>query len=114
MVILYNHPKLKGRRKELRNNQTEAENLLWEKLRRNQLGYKFKRQHSIGRFILDFYCPEKKLAIELDGAQHLENKQYDKEREAYLSEFGIKTLRFWNSEVTKDLNSVIQKIVFAF
>lgn len=111
MVIIHNHPILKFRRSNLRKKQTPQEILLWARLRRNQLKYKFKRQHSIGPYILDFYCPDKKLAIELDGSQHLENKDYDKERDFYLSTLGIKTLRFWNNEVNVNMNGVIEKII---
>ncbi len=111
MTITHNHPILKPRRIELRKNQTPQEVLLWARLRGGQLSFKFKRQHSIGPYILDFYCPDKKLAIELDGSQHLDNKEYDNERNNYLLGFEIKTLRFWNNEVNKNINVVLQKIV---
>jgi len=114
MTIIHNHPILKARRSGLRIHQTPQEILLWARLRRKQLGFKFKRQHSIGPYILDFYCPDKKLAIELDGSQHLNNKQYDKERNDYLLVFKIKTLRFWNNEVNKNISGVLQKIVSEF
>jgi very-short-patch-repair endonuclease len=110
MAITHNHPILKSRRTELRKNQTPQEVFLWARLRRSQLGFKFKRQHSIGPYILDFYCPDKKLAIEIDGSQHLENKEYDNERNNYLLVLEIKTLRFWNNEVNKNMAGVLQKI----
>ena len=111
MPILHNHPVLKPRRVELRKNQTQQEVILWAYLRGAQLGFKFKRQHSIGPYILDFYCPDKKLAIELDGAQHLDNKEYDQERDNYLLTLDIKTVRFWNSEITNNISGVLQEIV---
>ncbi len=110
MTITHNHPILKERRIELRKNQTPQEVLLWARLRRNQLGFKFKRQHSIGPYILDFYCPDKKIAVELDGSQHLDNKEYDQERDNYLLGLEIKTLRFWNNEVNANIDGVLQKI----
>lgn len=73
------------------------------------MGYKFKRQQSIDRFIVDFYCASKMLVIELDGEQHLFNKEYDNERSLYLNELGIKVLRFWNSDL-KDIERVLSKI----
>jgi very-short-patch-repair endonuclease len=111
MTITHNHPVLKNRRSTLRKNQTREEALLWAYLRRSNLGYKFKRQHSVGPYILDFYCPDKKLAIELDGSQHIENKNYDKERTEYLLVLDIKVIRFWNNEVNANMNGVIQKII---
>lgn len=74
------------------------------------MGFKFKRQHSIGPYILDFYCPDKKLAIELDGSQHLNNKEYDQERDNYLLALDIKTVRFWNSEIDANIKGVLHDI----
>jgi very-short-patch-repair endonuclease len=111
MKRLNNVPKLKERRIELRKNQTPQEVVLWARLRLKNLGFKFKRQHSVGPYILDFYCPEKKLAIEIDGSQHIENKEYDNERCLYLSDLGIRTLRFWNNEINTDIVAVIDKII---
>ena len=110
MKRINNLPLLKERRIELRKNQTREEKILWERLRQNQLGFKFKRQHSVGPYILDFYCSEKKLAIELDGSHHVDNKEYDTQRSDYLSVLGIKVLRFWNSEVSANIEIVIQRI----
>lgn len=101
---------LKNRRIVLRKNQTKEETVLWNLLRRNQLGYKFKRQHSIGIYIVDFYCPSKRLIIELDGVQHLDNKEYDTERTNYFNSKDIKVIRFWNSEILKNISYVIDKI----
>jgi len=80
----------------LRKEETEAEKILWEEIRNNKLGVKFRRQHPIDKFIIDFYAPKIKLAIELDGEIHKENKEYDKMRTEYLNSKNIKVLRFWN------------------
>src|SRR5271157_6038826 len=97
-------------RKQLRKAQTQEEKILWSKLRRNQTNYKWKRQVSIGPYIADFYCSKKLLVVELDGSQHLENKGYDKEREGYFLNLGIRTLRFWNNEINTNIGKVILKI----
>jgi very-short-patch-repair endonuclease len=100
----------KDRRKELRKRSTPEEHLLWAKLRAGQLGYKFRRQHSIGPYIADFYCSEKKLIIELDGNQHLDNKGYDLERTNYFESLDIKVLRFWNDEIN-NIEKIISRII---
>lgn len=104
--ILYN------RRKELRNNSTQEEILLWSRLKNSQLGSKFRRQHSIGGYIVDFYCPSKNLVIEIDGLQHFtkQNKEYDELRTKFLEGLDIKVIRFNNTEINKNLNLVIEKI----
>jgi len=97
----------------LRGSMTDAEQLLWYCLRRKQLGgFRFRRQHPFERFVLDFYCCEAKLAIELDGGQHNEPdvKIRDKERTELLSCHGIHVLRFWNNEVFANLEGVLQKV----
>lgn len=109
--FIYNNSKLRDFRKELRNEQTEAEKILWSKLRNNQIGYKFRRQYSIGAFIADFYCPKKRLVIELDGSQHIDNIEYDKERTKYFNSLNIDVLRFWNNEVFDNLEGVMEKIL---
>ncbi len=97
-------------RQELRKQLTPAERKLWTCLQRSQLGYKFRRQHGIGRYIADFYCPEKRLVIELDGSQHLDDKEYDAERTKYMEELNIYVLRFWNDQVMSDIGAVIDRI----
>lgn len=99
-------------RKLLRNSATPQEIILWSRLKNSQIGYKFRRQHSVGKYIVDFYCPEKKLIIELDGWQHKEEDQerYDKERSKFLESLGFKILRFWNNDINDNLNGVILKI----
>ena len=82
---------------ELRNNPTEAERSLWQHLRLRQLGgHKFRRQQSLGPYIVDFVCLEKRLIIEVDGGQHSEQKAYDAERNTWLEVQGFHVLRFWN------------------
>ena len=97
-------------RKILRNQATPQEGILWSKLRRSQLGFKFRRQHGIGRFIVDFYCPKAKLIIEIDGSQHIHQEEYDSERTDYLSSLGYKVIRFWNNEINTDIEGVMMKI----
>ncbi len=112
MKILYNNPKYKQRRQGLRKNQTDCEGILWTKLRNKQCnGYKFLRQYSVGHYILDFYCPKLRLAIELDGSQHAEQKEYDQQRTAYLLANDIIELRFWNNEVIENIEGVYAKIL---
>jgi len=113
MTFLKNDPHIKERRRELRRRQTEAERFLWGALRNRQLhGLKFFRQYSFGPYILDFYCTEKSLAIELDGGQHNlpEKREYDADRTAYLEAHGVEVIRFWNSDVMQDVQAVLQVI----
>lgn len=111
-LLVHNHENLKPRRRELRQNQTKTEEILWWYLRGQKLGVKFKRQHSIGGYILDFYCPEKKLIIELDGEIHntKETREYDAVRNKYFIELGYKVLRFKNEEVEKEIERVLNAI----
>jgi very-short-patch-repair endonuclease len=103
---------LKERRKELRNKMTPQEIILWKHLKNSQLGYKFQRQHSLGNFIADFYCPRRKLIVEADGSQHTDEgaRAYDKERTQYLESLGVRVLRFWNNEINTNLSAVLDKI----
>ncbi|GAB4581036.1 MAG: endonuclease domain-containing protein [Anaerolineales bacterium] len=97
----------------LRKELTPAERKLWAVLRNDQLGVSFRRQHAIGPYIADFCCIKKKLIIELDGSQHLEQAEYDAKRTAFLQMQGYRVLRFWNNEVQNDINGVIRHIQFA-
>ena len=97
----------------IRKNQTDVERLLWKQIRnKNFFGLKFFRQYSVGAYIVDFYCPKLKLAIELDGGQHAEegNKEYDKIRTDYLKSMGIKVMRFWNNDVIHNIEGVLEEI----
>jgi len=90
-----------------------AESVLWSKLRgRQMLGYKFRRQYSVGGYVVDFYCAEVRLAIEVDGDSHFQNASQarDKDREAFIKSFGIDVLRFRNVEVFEQLNDVMDAI----
>lgn len=100
--------------RELRQRQTKAEGLLWNRLRRHQLcGLKFKRQHRIGNFIVDFYCDELKLVIEVEGGVHRIPEQIvqDKVRFEELEERGLNILRIKNEEVVEHIDSVLEKIL---
>ena len=110
MYEIFNKSKFKERRKELRKSSTPQEFKLWLYLKTKNLGVKFRRQQSIGPYIADFYCKEKNLVIELDGSQHVETKEYDKERDSYLQTLGIKVIRFWNNEIDKNMDGVLIKI----
>src|SRR4030066_1566111 len=112
MEFLKNDPFLKQRRRELRRNQTEAEKVLWAHLRNKQFfRMKFFRQYSIGPYILDFYCPTVKLAVELDGGQHnqSDNREYGAARSEYLKAQGTDVMRFGNNEALLDIESVLSK-----
>ena len=98
--------------KALRKNSTEAEKWLWRRLRNRELaGWKFRRQHPIGPFIVDFVCIEKKLIIEVDGGQHAETIEWDSKRFEYLKEQGYRVLRFWNDEVLKERDATLNVIL---
>lgn len=101
------------RARQLRKTLTPAERQLWAALRRDQLGVSFRRQHAIGPCIVDFCCIKKKLVLELDGSQHLDQSDDDEARTAYLQAQGYRVLRFWNNEVQNDLNGVIRSILDA-
>jgi very-short-patch-repair endonuclease len=109
-IIPYN-PKLKVLARELRKNMTISEVLLWNKLKNKQMsGYDFDRQRPIGNFIVDFYCKELSLAIEIDGATHIYRYDYDEERQNSLENMGVKFLRFEDIEVKKNMNNVLRVI----
>lgn len=100
--------------RQFRRESTKAEKLLWEQLRRrNFAGYKFRRQHPVEGYILDFYCAEARLAIEVDGNIHKNREQveYDCQRTIELAELGIEVIRFWNEDVEKDMERVKAKIL---
>jgi len=107
------HPVVLAHAREMRHPQTPAEAMLWRALRNRQTGFKFRRQHPIDRFIVDFYCAEAKLLIEVDGATHLEPEQreYDKARTEYLEELGYKVIRFTNDDVKGSIHSVAGEIL---
>ena len=99
---------MKGKARALRKNQTNAERLLWHHLRDRRLaGHKFRRQHPIGPFIVDFVCIEARLIIELDGGQHTLQVEDDNQRTTYLESKGYRVVRFWNNQVLKDIQAVL-------
>ena len=105
--------KLKKRAQELRSNMTDAEIILWSKIKGRQIkNAQFYRQKPIGNYIADFYCAKYNLIIELDGSQHFTNEgmEYDSERDTYLKFMGIKVLRFTNIQIMKELNTVLEVI----
>lgn len=113
----FNRKEHKPRRKELRNNLTLAEVIFWQNVKNKQLsGRKFRRQTSVGSFIVDFYCPEEKLVVELDGEVHFneESIKYDEERTKFLESNGLMVIRFENQEVLSDIDNVLNKVVACF
>ena len=95
----------------LRLQQTEAEQILWSRLSKKQLaGLRFRRQHPIRRFIVDFYCHRKRLVIEVDGKIHRKQKEYDRKREDILKASGYHVIRFTNEEILDDVDSVLMRI----
>jgi very-short-patch-repair endonuclease len=97
--------------KALRKRPTDAEQLLWRHLRMKQMeGLKFRRQQPIDNYIVDFICFENRIIIEVDGGQHADKNNKDKERDFYLQQFGFKVLRFWNNEVLQNTNEVLEII----
>jgi very-short-patch-repair endonuclease len=97
--------------RKLRQEQTDAENLLWSHLRAYRLsGLKFRRQQAVGAYVVDFFCPDKKLIVELDGGQHQERVAYDEVRDAWLKSEGYTVLRYWNNEVMANLEGVLEDI----
>ena len=102
---------MKGRAQRLRAEATDAEKVLWARLRRRQvLGYKFRRQQPLGRYIVDFVCFEKRLIVEVDGSQHSEQQSYDEARTRWLESQGYQVLRFWNNEVLLETDRVVETI----
>ena len=113
-VWIHNSPYMKPLRKNLRNEATPAELELWNVLRQSNLGgYKFRRQHSVGRYIVDFFCPLERLAIELDGDSHFTDEaiEHDHERTAFLNSLNIRVLRFLNTDVHENLVEVSERIL---
>lgn len=105
--------KLKPLARNLRKNMTDAEQLIWTKVRRKQISdCQFYRQKNIGNYIVDFYCPKKKLIVEIDGGQHYEDYgiKKDRERDQYLQTLGFTVLRFSDIDVLKNIDGVVDKI----
>ena len=113
MARIYNRSEEKQKRRQLRRNMPRAEVRLWSKLKERKLGgVKFRRQYSVGRYVLDFYCPEMRLAIELDGDTHFRPGAdvRDEERQRLIESYGIRFLRFRNDEVQQNMEGVLGAI----
>jgi len=114
MWRIYNRAKHKRLRQYLRNTASDAERLLWSSLKGSQLlGYKFRRQQGIGQYVVDFYCPSKKVVIEIDGATHWteEELRKDRKRQDTIEALGIRVLRFTNDDVYKNKEGVLDAIL---
>ncbi len=111
-MALFNLKTNKKTRKFLRKNMTRAETVLWRELRRKNLGFKFRRQFGVGPYIIDFYCPQLKLAIELDGDVHTFKsiRKRDKIRQKFLESNGLYIKRYWNSDILNNLDSIVDNI----
>jgi len=110
------HPAILARAKELRRPLTPQEQKLWQRLRRKQLyGIKFRRQHPLFRFILDFFCYQRRLVIEIDGHSHadLDQQRYDQARTEWLEQRGLRVIRFTNREVDENIEGVLAEIARA-
>ena len=113
MTEFYNKTSEKGKRRTLRQNTTQAEALVWARLRNRQVeNCKFRRQYSVQSFVLDFYCPELRLAIEIDGESHNSDEAiaYDRLRQSAIAALGIQFLRFTNQQVYEHLDTVLEQI----
>jgi len=113
MHYKYNRPERKRLRKKLRNEAPKAEQKLWEHLRGNQLkGLKFRRQYGVGPYVIDFYCPYLRLAIEIDGDSHYEEaaRAYDQKRQQYIEKHNVHFLRFTNDDIYNSLEGVVDDI----
>lgn len=111
---IFNKKILTKIRQELRSKPTSQESLLWKRLKGRQLnGLKFRRQYGIGKYVVDFYCPEKKLAIEIDGDSHYNEQaeRSDIDRDSYLESLGVKIIRFTNKEAMNKIEGVFEEII---
>ena len=107
-------PEIEAAARRLRRNMTPAEQKLWQALKGKKLaGLKFRAQHPVGLFVLDFYCPARKLVVELDGDVHGEQADYDEVRTQQLEAYGYRVIRFRNEQVLEDLPSVLERILEA-
>ncbi len=113
MTKIYNRTEERIKRKILRSNMPQAEVILWSKLKGKGLGHKFRRQYSIGKFVVDFYCPKLKLAIEVDGDSHYAGgaETRDRERQKIIESYDFTFLRFTNREIYENMEGVLSKIM---
>ena len=112
MTLLFNKITEKEKRRKLRNNSTKAEKQLWAEIRSKKIGFRFLRQYGVEKYVIDFYSPRLKLAIEVDGITHLtqEELEYDERRQSEIEQVGIQFIRFTNWEVLNDIGNVLSRI----
>ena len=111
---LPNYSKRVPRARKFRREPTDAEKRLWSRLRGRRLnGWKFRRQVPMDHYFADFFCQKGKLVVEVDGGQHGRNAAKDDERTKYIESLGFRVIRFWNNDVLKNTNGVLEKIVMA-
>jgi very-short-patch-repair endonuclease len=114
MTEAFNKTSQKAQRQALRKNMPKAEQVLWSKIKNKQLdGHKFRRQYSVDQYILDFYCPQAKLGIEVDGPSHFRGSgtRSDEKRTLHMESYGIKVVRFTNNEIYENLEGVLNSIL---
>ena len=114
MSIIYNRRREKWLRQQLRNHMPDAEVLLWMQLKGRQvLGFKFRRQYSVGPFVIDFYCPQLRLGVELDGDSHFAVGAADRDqhRQRYIESFGIRVIRYVNTDIYENMDGVLENLV---
>lgn len=113
MTKIFNRFRQRENRKQLRGTPVEAEAILWSRLKnKQQKGLRFRRQYSVGRYVVDFYCPSAKLIIELDGPSHQgrETQYYDHIRDTFIKSLGLRILRFKNDDIRRNLSNVLRTI----
>ncbi|PIT93942.1 hypothetical protein COU00_01645 [Candidatus Falkowbacteria bacterium CG10_big_fil_rev_8_21_14_0_10_43_11] len=112
MRVIHNLSKQKKLRQYFRNNETKAEELLWKFLKDSQLRYKFRRQHGVKQYVLDFYCPQLKLAVEADGDSHnyQSQNQHDWVRDKFLESLGITVIRYKNEDIILRMGDVLENL----
>jgi very-short-patch-repair endonuclease len=112
MVVVHNEKAQKKKRQYLRNNATKAEKILWNELKRSRIGYKFRRQHGINNYIIDFYCPKLKVSIESDGEAHdiTRQKELDIKKDETLRKLGINIIRVRNKDIIFNTETTVNKI----
>ena len=103
------------RARNLRTNMTDAERKLWSRIRRSALGHRFRRQHPLGPYVVDFVCLDRRLVIEVDGGQHNspDGIEKDQRRTAWLNDAGYRVLRFWNTDVLKNMEEIVETVFAA-
>jgi len=111
---IFNQKSRKESRKQLRGRATKAETIFWLKIKNKQTGYKFRRQHGISKYIVDFYCPEKKIVVEIDGGIHFcsQNIKSDRAREDYFKKLGLKIKRYTNLDILRNIENVLADLSY--